>query len=90
METTERTEQGRFKPGWKGGPGRPRKDFEAARQAVVFRSVTDETVARILDQLVQAALQGDVQAAKVVLSLVLPSNPDRFELLGAGDETAQA
>lgn len=76
-----------FKPGaaWRGNAkGRPRKDFEAARQAVVFRSISDETVARILDRLVEAALQGDVQAAKAVLGLVLPRTPDPFEeIIGA-------
>ena len=82
-EAIEKDTRGRFAPGNRGGPGRPRKEYEASRQAVVFRSVSDETVARILDVLVTAALQGDVSAAKAVLGLVLPARPDAFELLQA-------
>jgi hypothetical protein len=86
MIADTRNRDGTFAKGNPGGPGRPRKAYEASRQAVVFRSVPDETVARIIDVLVTAALQGDVQAAKAVLSLVLPAKPDPFELLHGDGE----
>ena len=57
----ERDENGRFAPGWKGGPGRPR---DADSLTNVLKTVVDrEALATIL---YERAMAGDVTALKYI------------------------
>ena len=60
---------GRWKPGQSGNPkGRPPGSSEVAR----LRAGIAARVPQILDRLTEAALAGDVQAARLLLERVLP------------------
>lgn len=67
MSTAKRP--GRWKPGQSGNPsGRPPGTGEVAR----LRQAISEHVPAIIDKLVQQALEGDPQAARLLLERVLP------------------
>ena len=61
---------GRFKPGWKGGPGNPHVRRLADLQATVRDAIEPETMHGIVRKLSIRALEGDVGAAKVLLERV--------------------
>ncbi len=83
---------GRWKQGQTGNPkGRPPGQSEITR----MRNALAEHVPSIVDQLVQAALGGDVQAARLVLERVLPpvkatEQPVTLSMPEGGTLTAQA
>lgn len=65
--STERTQRGTFKRGVSGNPsGRPKTENTRLRQQLAAHS---EAVAAVV---VDAALKGDLQAAKIVLERVCP------------------
>lgn len=65
--STERTQRGTFKRGVSGNPsGRPKTENTRLRQQLAEHS---EAVAAVV---VDAALKGDLQAAKIVLERVCP------------------
>ena len=82
---------GRWKQGQTGNPkGRPPGQSEITR----MRHALAEHVPSIVDQLVQAALGGDVQAARLVLERVLPpvkaiEQPVELSFPDGGTLTAQ-
>lgn len=66
---TDAKKDTRFKPGQSGNPGgRPTGSGEVAR----LRAAIGEHVPEILEQLVNAARGGDIQAARLILERVLP------------------
>lgn len=68
MSTPKRP--GRWKPGESGNPsGRPPGSGEVGR----LRQAISEHVPAIIDKLVQQALEGDAQAAKLLLERALPA-----------------
>ena len=73
-----RDTRGRFVPGNPGGPGNPNVRRLHEYQAAIRAAVTPERLMVLMRQLLKAALEGDVAAARVVLDRVLgrPSNPD--------------
>lgn len=66
-----RNARGQFVKGNPGGPGRGPGTTAAGRRAAFVASVTPEALAKIAKAMVDAALEGDVAAAKVVLSYVI-------------------
>lgn len=74
---------GRFLPGWKGGPGRPRRiDFWHTVSTKAKEKGIDlaEAVWEVFDGLMVAAKKGDVSAAKLLLERVC--EPDAVEVVG--------
>ncbi len=66
---TESKKRGRWKPGQSGNPnGRPRGTGEVAK----LRASIAGHIPKIIGQLVEAAKDGDVQAARLLLERVLP------------------
>lgn len=66
-----RAKNGQFVKGSPGGPGRPkgsknRITLMKAQMEEGFRESTAEKVARVLEDIVDAALEGDAQARKMV------------------------
>jgi len=76
---TDRDERGRFLPGNSGGPGRPSTVHE--HRAAMVQAVTPEDIAAIMRQLVRQAVEGDVQAAKIILERFFgrPADTDTLE-----------
>lgn len=86
-EAIEKDSRGRFAPGNRGGPGRPRKAIEARYQKIVYSAITEDALFRAVSKLIELAEQGDVAAIREVLRLALPAKPDPFELID-GDDSA--
>ena len=66
-----RAKNGQFVKGSPGGPGRPKGSKNQitvlkAQMEEGFREATAEKVARVLEDIVDAALEGDAQARKMV------------------------
>lgn len=80
-EAIEKDARGRFAPGNRGGPGRPRKHYEQRYQRIVYDALTPEALFRAVSKLIELAEQGDVAAIRELLRLALPAKPDPFEVL---------
>ncbi len=61
-----RDEQGRFRPGGAGGPGRPRGSTSELRRAAE-EAVTPEHIAAMIRKAAAMALQGNLTAMRLVL-----------------------
>jgi len=66
-----RTTNGRFAKGNKGGPGNPFARKVAALRSALLDAVTPTTVKRIAKQLASMAEEGDLDAAKLLLSYTI-------------------
>jgi hypothetical protein len=62
-----RSANGQFAKGNCGGPGNPNPRRTAELQAAIWSAVTSDDLQAILRSMVQAALAGDVAAAKLIL-----------------------
>jgi hypothetical protein len=77
--------KGRFARGNKGGPGNPFNRRVAALRQLLLERVSDEDLGAIIDRLVEKAKEGDVSAARLVLSYTVgkPSSavdPDELDI----------
>ena len=84
-EVPGRDSRGRFTAGNKGGPGNPFARKSAALRQAMLDAVTAEDLQAIMRQLSQKAQQGDVPAARLVLSYTVgkpdkPVDPDTLDL----------
>jgi hypothetical protein len=80
-----RDARGRFTRGNKGGPGNPFNRRCAALRQLLLERVSDDDLAAIVDRVVEMAKEGDLAAAKLVLSYTvgkpLPAvAPDRLDI----------
>lgn len=76
----ERGADGKFLPGNAGGPGNPFAARVAELRGAVLAAVTPEDLQAIVRALVEAALGGDVAAAKVLFDRALGRPLERAEL----------
>jgi hypothetical protein len=79
-----RDTHGRFATGNRGGPGNPFARQVAALRAALVASVSEEDLEAVARTLVRQAQQGDVAAAKLLLSYALgkpaaPVDPDTLD-----------
>lgn len=84
-DPADRDTAGRFQPGCRPGPGNPFAKRVAGLRKALLDSVSEADVAQLGQKLLAQALDGDVAAAKVLLSYVVgkptaPVDPDRVEL----------
>ena len=81
-ETPERGPDGRFQPGWGGGPGNPHVRRNAELQTAIRDAVDPRTLHGVIRKLSIKALEGDVGAAKLLLDRVCgkvrDAQPDRL------------
>lgn len=83
----ERGPDGRFLPGWSGGPGRPTKRREERFIDLLDRGISDHDFMRILRTQVRAAIAGDEKAAALILKYCLPLPERKIEVsTGEGGE----
>src|SRR4051812_17594013 len=81
---TGRDERGRFTRNNKGGPGNPFARRVAALRQAGVNAVSEEDLAEIIVEMVECAKDGDVAAARLVLSYTLGKpgaapEPDRLD-----------
>jgi hypothetical protein len=67
-EATERDPMGRFAPGNQGGPGNPFARLMGMLRCALVRRIKPEAVEAIADVLIERAKEGDIAAARLVLS----------------------
>src|SRR5438094_521439 len=80
-----REKNGQFTRGNKGGPGNPFNRRVAALRQLLLERVSDDALAAVVDKLVQMAQEGDVAAARLVLSYTVGKpteavDPDRLDV----------
>lgn len=59
---------GKFAPGWKGGGGKRRE----TKQRDEYRAMLDKETPAVLAKVIELALDGDLQAAKIILDRSMP------------------
>lgn len=67
---------GRWRPGYSGGPGNPYFKQIARWRAAFHKSVLDKDVQTVIRAVVKAAKAGDMAAAKIFLERTLGKVPD--------------
>ena len=77
----DRDNRGRFVPGCKPGPGRPKKKYRAVElRKALLAAVTDGDIEAIIKGLVAKAKAGDITAAREVLNRIF-GPPVEIDLL---------
>lgn len=75
-----RASNGRFVPGYKGGPGNPHAAQVSKLRSAMLRAVSEEDIQGIVQKLVELARDGNVRAAQEVLSRCL-GRPEAIDLI---------
>jgi len=70
-QNESRENKGRFAPGNPGGPGNPFARQVAALRQALLNSVTPDDIQTVAKALIQRASEGNVQAAKLLLSYAI-------------------
>ncbi len=93
----DRDGAGRFRVGNRGGPGNPHARAVARLRVKLLEVVTPEAVGELARGLLDAARNGDVAAARLLLAYAIgsptrqePPDPDRVELDATRLEVEQA
>jgi hypothetical protein len=82
---SQRDARGRFTKNNKGGPGNPFNRRVGQLRTLLIEHVSDDDLAAIVDKVVQMAREGDLAAAKLVLSYTIGKpvpavDPDRLDV----------
>ena len=67
-----RDARGRFAPGWKGGPGRPRREVEDSYLKALCDTVAPGDIVEIAKRAVEDAKKGDSRARDWLSRYLLP------------------
>lgn len=91
MATADRDATGRFTPGNKAaaGHGRPHAAKIADLRATLFETLTPDRLKGIVIAMVRKAMEGDVQAARLVLSYGL-GTPEATDVLERLEDLEEA
>lgn len=82
-----RDDKGRFVPGHPGGPGNPFARACARLRSAMMSAVSEKDIREIVARLVWLAKDGDLAAAKLILTYTVgrppdPIDPDRVDIDG--------
>src|SRR5258708_16801755 len=82
---SERDKRGRFAKGCQGGPGNPFNRRVGELRRLLVERVSDDDLGAIVDKLVEKAREGDLAAARLVLSYTVGKptaavDPDRLDV----------
>lgn len=83
VDDGQRDAKGRFAKGNRGGPGNPYAKQTAALRKVLLACVTPEDIRELAGNLLRWANQGNLAAARLLLSYVLGKPPSAADLLPA-------
>jgi hypothetical protein len=86
----DRAANGRFAPGWRGGPGRPRRATEAQYLARLSEAVPLETWDRIVQKAVEDALAGDRHARAFLANYLIGRPKLAVEVSASGNDEIDA
>jgi hypothetical protein len=75
----ERDGHGRFRKGWRGGPGNPRGDQRSAAWMKWMDLATPEKVGKVFNAVYKAACDGDMEAARIFLDRSLGKVQDGID-----------
>src|ERR1700733_2808919 len=83
-DNSQRDENGQFRKGNRGGPGNPFSRQIARLRQALLNAVSETDLLEIVDALKRKAKEGDVSAAKLLLSYSIGKpadapNPDRLD-----------
>jgi hypothetical protein len=80
-----RATNGRFAPGWKGGPGNPYAKKAAEVRAAFIKAATPAEIMSIVKAILKKAKKGDLAAANIIFDRLLgrPATGDQLERLEA-------
>lgn len=80
---SDRDSDGKFAKGNKGGPGRPSRAVEVAREfgriGIVIDAVSDDDFREIIDKAVEQAKAGDARAREWIVSLLVAKNLEQIK-----------
>jgi hypothetical protein len=78
-----RDAQGRFRPGWGGGPGNPHARAVGELRTALLTTVTADDISAIVRVLIEQAKAGEIRAIREVLDRTLgrPIEADLLERL---------
>jgi hypothetical protein len=82
MVLPDRDDKGRFKKGYKGGPGRPKREVEEYYLAIMLDEITPDDWRAITKKAVEQAKRGDQQARKWLSDYLLGLPVQRTEHSG--------
>jgi len=85
MAANGRDKMGRFAAGGAAGPGRPRREVEAAYLAAFTSAMPPEELEKIIEAVVEQAQAGNVQAARLLIEHSLGRPTSRLELADASE-----
>lgn len=86
MALPDRDENGRFRKGYKGGPGRPRREVEEEYKEAFLRVVSVRDVEEIITRAMRDAKKGDNVARKFLFDYLVGPPIERKEITGADGE----
>lgn len=78
----DRDEHGRFKKGWTGGPGRPRREVEEQYLSATIARVPVEEWQKVIDKALTQAIAGDSEARKWLSDYLMGKPILRHEVAG--------
>jgi hypothetical protein len=88
--TADRDATGRFVAGNRGGPGNPLGSRAAEMRQILIDALTDDALRKLADAMVARAQEGNVAAAKLLLSYALGKPPAATESDGPDTRSERA
>ena len=84
MALPDRDEHGRFRKGYKGGPGRPRREVEEEYREAFLRVVSITDVEEVIVRALRDAKKGDNVARKFLFDYLIGPPVERKDITSGG------